>query len=50
MYLGSNVQYRVRGAGDHIWSVTEMNPHVIRENGSSMTLTAHQSDVIILKA
>lgn len=49
MYLGSNIQYRVRGAGDHLWSITETNPHFIREDGNSIILTADPSDVIILK-
>lgn len=49
MYLGSNIQYRVIGGGDHIWSVTETNPHVIRADGDEIMLTADPSDVTILK-
>ncbi|BDS07036.1 polyamine ABC transporter ATP-binding protein [Oceaniferula spumae] len=50
MYLGSNIQYRVHGAGDHLWSITETNPHIIRENGEEIVLTADPIDVTILKA
>ncbi|MBK1831041.1 ABC transporter ATP-binding protein [Verrucomicrobiaceae bacterium R5-34] len=50
MYLGSHIQYRVAAAGDHLWSVTETNPHVIREDGDDIVLTADPADVIILKA
>ena len=49
MYLGSTIQYRVLGAGDQLWSVTETNPHVIREDGDNMILTADPRDVTILK-
>ena len=49
MYLGSNIQYRVCGAGEHLWSVTETNPHMIREDGDDIMLTADPKDVTILK-
>lgn len=49
MYLGSNIQYRVSGAGEHLWSVTETNPHVIRADGDEIMLTADPMDVTILK-
>jgi len=49
MYLGSNIQYRVIGGGDQIWTITETNPHTIRADGEEIMLTADPSDVTILK-
>lgn len=49
MYLGSSIQYRVRGVGGHIWSVTETNPHEIRSDGDEVLLTADARDVVILR-
>lgn len=50
MYLGSNVQYRIKGAGEQQWHVTETNPHVMRRIGDQVMLTADPADVVILKA
>lgn len=50
MYLGSNVQYKVKGAGGLKWQVTETNPQSMREPGDSVVLTANPADVVILKA
>ncbi len=49
MYLGSNVQYKVKGAGDLHWHVTETNPQSMREPGDRVVLTADPADVVILK-
>lgn len=50
MYLGSNVQYEIRGAGDQHWNVTETNPRSMRNIGDQVMLTADPADVVILKA
>lgn len=50
MYLGSSIQYKLKGADDQLWSVTETNPQTMRQVGDSVILTADPSDVIILKA
>ena len=50
MYLGSSVQYKISGAGDQMWHVTETNPHTMREVGNQIILAADPVDVIILKA
>lgn len=49
MYLGSNIQYRVRAKGEQLWSVTETNPHVIREDDSEIVLAADSKDITILR-
>jgi iron(III) transport system ATP-binding protein len=50
MYLGSNVQYQIKGASDQIWHVTENNPQEMRAIGDHVMLTADPADVAILKA
>lgn len=49
MYLGSNIQYRIKGAGDQFWDVTETNPRVMRKIGDKVTLAADPADVVILR-
>lgn len=49
MYLGSHIQYRIKAESGRVWSVSEMNPHVIRENGSEVVFTADSKDVTILR-
>jgi len=50
VYLGSNVQYKIKGEGDQLWHVTETNPHTMRDIGEQITLAANPIDVIVLKA
>lgn len=49
MYLGSSVQYQVKGAGEQSWHVTETNPQMMRAIGDQVILTADPADVMILK-
>lgn len=49
-YLGATVQYSIRGEGDQLWDVTEMNPYVMRQEGDNIIISVDPSDVIILKA
>ena len=49
IYLGSNVQYQIRGAGDLLWHVTETNPHHSRQKGDQVMFSADPVDVVILK-
>ena len=50
MYLGSSVQYKIKGEGDQEWHVTETNPQEMRDVGDQIILTADPADVIILRA
>jgi len=50
MYLGSNVQYKVKGEGDLLWNVSEANPQSMRQSGDRVLLTINAADVVILKA
>ena len=49
MYLGSNVQYKVKGEGDLLWNVSEANPQSMRQSGDRVLLTISPADVVILK-
>lgn len=48
-YLGSTVQYSIRGDGDQLWDVTEMNPSDMRQAGEPIIISIAPEDVIILK-
>ncbi|NWK55360.1 ABC transporter ATP-binding protein [Verrucomicrobiaceae bacterium N1E253] len=49
-YLGGFVQYSIRGDGGHLWHVTDMNPHQMREIGEPVILSVDPSDVVILQS
>lgn len=49
-YLGGLVQYSIRGEGDHLWHVTEMNPHDMRGVDEPLILSVSPDDVVILKS
>jgi iron(III) transport system ATP-binding protein len=49
-YLGSNVQYNIRGEGDQLWNVMELNPSVMRGIGDPIILSVNPDDVVILKS
>ena len=49
-YLGNTVQYSVRGDGDQLWDVTEMNPSDMRQAGEPIIISIDPDDVIILKS
>lgn len=50
VYLGSNVQYKVRGEGEHLWNVMELNPSEMRGYNEPVILSVQAYDVVILKA
>jgi iron(III) transport system ATP-binding protein len=50
IYLGNSVQYELEGYGNQTWHVTEINPHLIREVGEQMVLSADPWDVVVLKS
>lgn len=49
-YLGGTVQYSIRGEGEHLWNVTELNPYQMRAHQEPIILSVAPEDVVILKA
>ncbi|MBT8036614.1 MAG: ABC transporter ATP-binding protein [Verrucomicrobiae bacterium] len=49
MYLGRNVRYQIKDAGGYLWNMMETNPHVMRNEGDPVVLTADPSDVMVMK-
>ena len=49
-YLGCNVQYSIRGEGDYLWDVMELNPSEMRGINEPIIISVEAGDVVILKA
>lgn len=49
-YLGGTVQYSIRGEGEQLWHVTELNPYQMRAEQDPVILSVAPEDVVILKA
>lgn len=49
VYQGATIQYLLRSEDGFYIQVSELNPRQLREPGDSVTLTARQQDVVVLK-